>query len=109
MKRYRDENGKLIITLNEIKSLTRDEADNYYVDGGKYTFEGKAYTMRRFMDKDTNGDALEVIRLVNEDGFGPFFCPDGLGTWLPDVASDGNEMVRIDWAIRRNLSQERES
>lgn len=36
------------MTINQIAAATLDEATAYYRDGGRYIYEGRAYTLRRY-------------------------------------------------------------
>jgi hypothetical protein len=95
MKRFRDENGQLTIRVNEVARLTLDEANAYYINGEQYTHQDKIYTCFRFFDKDSNGDIQECIKFTSADGYNIFLIPEMLGTWLPDVASEGLEITRL--------------
>jgi len=94
-KRFRDENGQLTINTKEIAELTLDEANAYYINGEQYKHQYKIYTCCRFLDKDSNGDMQEVIKFASADGYNLFVDPTNLGTWLPDVASEGMEITRL--------------
>lgn len=95
MKRYRDAAGRLTMTIDQLAQATRAEADAYYQDGGRYTYQGRAYTLRRYTDLDAHGDAVAMAQFASEDGYNLFTDPDRLGTFLPDVASAGQEIVRL--------------
>lgn len=73
----------------------QDAAREYYQDGGRYIYEGRAYTLRRYIDRDAHGNAVEVAQFVGIDGYNLFTDPARLGTFLPDVASDGQEITRF--------------
>ena len=79
----------------QIAAATLDEANAYYQDGGRYTYQGIAYTLRRYTDRDAHGDAVEVAQFVGIDGYNLFTDPARLGTFLPGVASDGQEITRF--------------
>lgn len=100
MKRYRDAAGRLTMTIDEIAAATLAEAREYYQDGGRYIYEGRAYTLRRYIDRDAHENAVEVAQFVGIDGYNLFTDPARLGTFLPDVASDGQEITRF-WPARR--------
>ena len=68
MKRYRDAAGRLTMTVDEIAAATLDEANAYYQDGGRYIYEGRAYTLRRYINKDAHGDVVEIAQFVGIDG-----------------------------------------
>lgn len=95
MKRFRDENGRLLFPISTVAELTRAEADEYYRDGEWYTHQGKLYQLRRFTDMDAHGCTVEMATLTSYDGCTLFLCPERLGTFLPDVASAGCEIVRF--------------
>ena len=46
MKRYRDNAGRLTMTIDQIAAATLNEANAYYQDGGRYIYEGRIYTLR---------------------------------------------------------------
>lgn len=95
MKRYRDAAGRLTMTIDDIAAATLDEANAYYQDGGRYIYEGRTYILRRYTDKDAHGNSVEVAQFVGIDGYNLFTDPARLGTFLPDVASDGQEITRF--------------
>ena len=95
MKRYRDATGRLTMTINKIAAETLEEARSYYQDGGRYIYQGRAYTLRRYTSTDAHGDLVEVAQFVGIDGYNLCTDPDRLGTFLPDVASDGLEIARF--------------
>lgn len=95
MKRYRDAAGKLTMTIDKIAAATLDEAREYYQDGERYIYEGRAYTLRRYTSTDAHGDTVETAQFVGIDGYNLFTDPARLGTFLPDVASDGQEITRF--------------
>ena len=93
-KRYRDVNGVLTIPLSEVEKLTRAEADAYYVNGGLYVYKGMMFTYTRSWTKMADGTAVEDARF-SHGVYNNFMDPDSLGTFLPDVASVGNEIVSV--------------
>ena len=95
MTRYRDAARRLTMTIDEIAAATLAEGREYYQDGGRYIYEGRAYTLRRYIDRDAHGNAVEVAQFVGIDGYNLFTDPARLGTFLPDVASDGQEITRF--------------
>lgn len=95
MKRYRDAAGRLTMTIDEISAETLEEANAYYQDGEWYIYQGIAYTLRRYTSTDAHGDAVEVTQFTSADGYNLFTDPARLGTFLPDVASDGQEITRF--------------
>lgn len=93
-KRYRDENGVLTIPISEVKKLTRAEADAYYVNGGQYIYKGMLFTYHRYPTKTLDGEDIEEGRFIH-GLYNNFMGPASLGTFLPDVASVGNEIVSV--------------
>lgn len=94
-KRYRDEAGRLTMSVDQIAAETLNESKEYYQDGGQYIHKGKVYTLRRYMDKTADGEDVEVAQFASKDGYNIFTDPACLGTFLPGVASDGMEITRI--------------
>jgi hypothetical protein len=95
MKRFRDKNGELIISIAELARITLDEANAYYINGERYRHKGKTYTFHRYYHKDANGNEQEIVRFTSDDDDDNLFVvPNKLGTWLPDVASKGMEIVK---------------
>lgn len=85
-RRFRDENGQLTKSIEEVSKLTQTEALNYYIDGDIYDFGGKPYIFRKsgrdmMFESKTGG-------LMN-------FSPDKIGTLLPDVAVGRISFVKI--------------
>ena len=95
MKRYRDAAGRLTMTIDQIAAATLDEANAYYQDSGRYIYEGRTYTLRRYTDKYAHGNAVEVAQFTSADGYNLFTDPARLGTFLPDVAGAGQEITRF--------------
>ena len=94
MKRYRDVSGRLTMPIDQIAAETLNEARTYYQDGGRYIYQGTLYTLRRYTDKDAHGNAVELAQFTSVDGYNLFTDPARLGTFLPGVASDGQEITR---------------
>lgn len=95
MKRYRDAAGRLTMTTDQLAAATLAEAREYYQDGGRYIYEGRAYTLRRYTDRDAHGNAVEIAQFVGIGGYNLFIAPARLGTFLPGVASDGQEIAKF--------------
>ena len=77
MKRYRDENGRLLMNLQEIKKATLEEGRSYYKKGHIYK------------NKDIEYVLIEVGPLYwfqSFEGYNLFITADSIGTYLPDVA-----------------------
>lgn len=45
--------------------------------------------------KDAHGDVVEIAQFVGIDGYNLFTDPARLGTFLPCVASEGQEITRF--------------
>ena len=82
MKRFRNADGKLNVTFEELKSATAQEAASYYQIGAIYK---------------NAGDDREYVYLANDDclahfqsfdGYNLFIPIDALGSFWPDVADD---------------------
>lgn len=87
MKRYRDENGKLLMSLEEIKKATVEEGRSYYKKGHIYKYKDIEYVL------------IEVGPLYwfqSFEGYNLFVTDDSIGTHLPEVASDGLELILIE-------------
>lgn len=84
MKRFRDSEGKLTMSLAEIAAATAEEAAAYYVDGKKYIVEGRTAVFHCGISG--------LVLFETPDGYKTFVDPDRLGTFLPGVADDGLEI-----------------
>ena len=80
MKRYRDENGQLTMTLAQLKQETAAEAAAYYHIGGIY-FNFADFNEYVMIEAGT------LAHFQSFDGKNLFIPSDSLGTFLPDVAS----------------------
>lgn len=81
-KRYRDESGQLVESLENIKKETAADAAEYYQIGAiyKYAYDGLEYV---YLESD---DCLAHFQSF--DGYNLFIPIDALGSFLPDVADD---------------------
>lgn len=95
MKRYRDERGRLVCPVDQIAAETLEEAREYYQDGGRYIYQGIAYTLHRYTTTDAHGRAVEIAHFSGINGYNLFTDPKRLGTFLPGVASAGEEITRF--------------
>lgn len=91
MKRYRDASGKLTRRILDICRETAAEASEYYQEGRSYAYRGRVYVLH-FVGSN---EAEAVARFSGAGGYDLFVDPGRLGTFLPDVASDGNEITSI--------------
>ena len=85
-KRFRDENGKLTEKVEEIAKKTFVEARNYYINGDRYENNGKVYTFKI---------TEENMLFEGKDGEKLFVAPELMGTYLPDIASEGSAFVKV--------------
>ena len=95
MKRYRDTAGRLTITTEQLAAETQEEGKAYYQEGAQYIHNGKIYTLHRYTRTDEQGHNVEIAHFESADGYSIFTDPARLGTFLPNVASDGLEIIRI--------------
>ncbi len=85
-RRFRDENGKLTEKVEEIAKKTLAEARNYYINGDRYENNGRIYTFRV---------TEENMLFEGTDGEKIFVVPELMGTYLPDIASEGSSFVKV--------------
>lgn len=90
MKRHRNEKGKLTRSIEEIEKETFAEAKKYYRLGGIYF---------------NNADKREYVLIENDEilahfksfeGYNLFVPAGSLGTFLPDVATEGKELLFVE-------------
>ncbi len=93
MKRYRNEKGQLTMTLEQLKKETSAEAASYYRPGSIYqsAADGREYVYLL----PAPGDG-ELAHFQSFDGYNLFIPVDSLGTFLPDIASEGNELFFVE-------------
>lgn len=89
-KRYRDEKGNLTISLEQLRKETEKEAAKYYIIGGIYhnAADGREYVY-------ISNDGI-LSHLQSFDSFNLFISMESMGTFLPDVASEGMELTFIE-------------
>ena len=93
MKRYRNENGQLTMTLDQIKKETAAEAANYYRPGNIYQ---NAEDDREYVYLAPTPEDGELAHFQSFDGYNLFIPVDSLGTFLPDVASKEMELIFVE-------------
>lgn len=90
MKRYRNAKGELTRSIKEIEKETLAEARKYYRLGGIYL---------------NNADKREYVLIENDEilarfksfeGYNLFIPVASLGTFLPDVATKGEELLLVE-------------
>ena len=91
-KRFRDENGQLTVTLAELHKLTEKEGREYYQPGNIYL--NKSDNRKYVYLQPTESDG-ELAHFMSVDGYNLFIPIANFGTFLPDVASDGMELVKV--------------
>ena len=91
MKRYRDADGRLTVSLEELKQLTRAEASDYYRPSKLYRYaaDGEYYI---YLSQIAPGP---IVEFESFNGKQLFIPRDSLGTFLPDVAADGEELTLV--------------
>lgn len=91
MKRYRDAEGRLTVTLEELKRATRAEAADYYRPGKLYRYagDGEYYVYMSSVAPE------EIANFESFSGKKLSILRDSLGTFLPGVASDENELTLV--------------
>ena len=90
-KRYRDENGRLIVSLEELRELTKKEGKEYYQIGKTYRYHGDG-EIYEYVSNDGG------LMTFESDMKAFFIAEESCGTFLPDIASDGEaiELVEIE-------------
>ena len=90
MKRYRNAKGELTRSIKEIEKETLAEARKYYRLGGIYL---------------NNADKREYVLIENDEilarfksfeGYNLFIQVANLGTFLPDVATQGAKLAFVE-------------
>lgn len=84
-KRFRDTKGRLTASPGDIARVTSQEAADYYHSGALYLYQGREYTY------DPDQACFHSF-----DGYRLFVAPETLGTFLPDVASEGSEIAFLE-------------
>lgn len=93
MKRFRDENGQLTMSIDQIKEETRGEALDYYRPGKLYlnAKDGREYVYLLPVPGDGG-----LAHFQSFAGYNLFVPIDNLGTFLLDVASEGMELFFVE-------------
>lgn len=87
-KRFRDENGNLAVFLSRLAELTYEEACEYYILGEIYMFENQEYLLIEINE--------EAYIFTSPLGKKVCINADRIGMFHPDVASQGNEIKRVE-------------
>lgn len=79
------------MSLEELKQITRDEAADYYRPGKLYLYasDGEYYVYLSSIAPE------EIVHFESFNGKELFIPRDSLGTFLPGVAADGNELTLV--------------
>ena len=86
-KRFRNADGKITMRLKQLAAETKEEAANYYKEGALYIHQGIVYKLAVYgtasclSSREGNRDVV--------------FNTEMLGTFLPDIASDGMEIIAV--------------
>lgn len=88
-KRFRDENGNLTCTLQELYNITRHEADKYFQAGCIYL---KAADQEEYILVNCEE---ELYFFHSFSGKKLFIPVENAGVFLPDIASEGMELILV--------------
>lgn len=95
MKRFRDSAGQLAIDSNKVAALTLAEAEAYYCTGGVYWHQGRPYVCTRWTENNTECIRFDYCGKQEGRFLQHLYCiPEKMGTFLPDVASEGLAIIR---------------
>ena len=89
MKKYRNTCGCLSVSTETAANLEKEEAERYYCHGQIYLNESNHLT---YICQRTSNQFTNFIRM---DGRQLIVPTETLGTFLPDVASEGMAIRRI--------------
>ena len=89
MKQYRDDHGRLFSSVEAIANLTQEKAETYYIHGQVYLNESdqRTYICQRTSD--------QVTHFIRMDGYQIIVPTKRLGTFLPDIASEGMAIQKV--------------
>lgn len=106
-KRFRDSKGNFNTSIEDIETQTFDEANSYYEDGQKYMIEGevKPFICKRWQENGDNHIRFDAC-YETKSGTNHLYCvPEKMGTFLPDVATKGQAIVRFNNIENTNTIQ----
>lgn len=95
VKRYRDSEGRLTVQVDDLARLTCEEGAAYYVEGGQYLTKGRVYTLHYESHTSQDGTPHTLAHFLSDEGYSLYCDPGNLGTFLPDIASEGLEIVKV--------------
>lgn len=84
------ETKKIRMSLERLKKETYEASRKYYKIGGIYLYRNDS---REYVFIEQDG---LLAHFQSFDGCNLFVPVDSLGTFLPDVASEGMELVKVD-------------
>lgn len=91
-KRYRDSQGHLTKTIEEIKQLTAQEAGEYFQNGKRYMIPSEGLDKVFIFHQDSISTYFVCAESQDK-----IFCPlESLGTYLPSVSSEGMEIICLN-------------
>lgn len=93
MKRFRNSNGQLTESIKSVKEKTLSEAMDYYRSGHIYLY--KEDNREYVYCVPESGDG-ELAHFMSFDGYNLFVPVESLGTFLPDVADEGRELIFVE-------------
>ena len=102
MKRFRDSAGHLTMRVEKVAAATLEEAAAYYKTGEKYIHQGREYICTRWQENGT--DCIRFDYCGTEEGqfLQHLYCdPARMGTFLPGVASDGLEIEKSGYVMKK--------
>ena len=90
MKRFRNVTGQLTESIKSIAEKTLSEAMDYYRIGHIYLYkeDNREYVL---IDLDN-----VLAQFQSFDGYNLFIPVASLGTFLPDVADEGRELIFVE-------------
>ena len=90
---YKDENGVLLYTKEELSKMLNDEAHKYFCPGNVYyqACDNRFYKLNNF----SWDDVLCVFVCVDDAEYKIFVPVENLWSFLPCVASDGLAFEKI--------------
>lgn len=90
-KRFRTPEGALPCSLSTLKKRTLQEALEYYTQDSRFLHQGREYILTS-LDHTTD---LALFVTPTDEPYKLFVPVSSLGTFLPDVASEGFEIEKL--------------
>lgn len=97
-KLFRNSEGHLTDSIDNIAKQTQEEAEKYYENGEKYMIEGeiKPYICTRWQENGNNYIRFDAC-YETKSGTNQINCdPNKMGTYLPNVNTNNKAIVRMD-------------